>query len=97
MERIVQLAAFAFGDFLLVPDNDSLFKVVIGVLILVYGLIAICAVLKDDLKRARTSLFAALGLILLIETFSPLDWGALAKWPSESLPRFHYSHSTSKP
>jgi hypothetical protein len=79
MDRVLQLATFSLGDFLFAPNNDSFFKTATGLLVVGYGAIAICAIAKDDVKRARTSLFAAVGLILLIEMFSPLDWSLFAR------------------
>ncbi len=79
MERAALLAAFALGGLFFVPYSDSFFKFLAGLVVLTLGLATIYAVMNDDVGRARSSLLAAFGLIVLIETLSPLDWRVLIK------------------
>ncbi len=79
MERAARFTAFALGGLFFAPWSDALFKLLAGLIVLTLGLAAICAVMNDDLGRAKSSLVAAFGLIVMIEVFSPLDWRALIR------------------
>ena len=77
MKRAARLAAFWVGGLIFVPYSVSFLEIFAGLLVMTLGLVALYECMNDDLTRARSSLIAALGLIVLIETLAPLDWRAL--------------------